>query len=117
MSGVYMIRLKEYKEAVGIMYAGDQRMLFDEIDIHCDPYACEYKLIWFNMFFRGKKNCPKFPLTTTEEENDDDFFDTDVMEKRLNNLMECASFDYDSNSFYQPDKKEDDWENFDEFNN
>jgi hypothetical protein len=125
---VYMIRLREDKTAVGIIYAGSQEMLFNEIDRHCDPYACEYTPIWLNIFFNGHKEngCPTFPLVSKEEvkmidkkyeENEDELDEYDVAEKREQELWKRATVDIDANDIHIEHKEdeEEDWENFDDY--
>ena len=122
---VYAVRLQEDKTAVGLMYAGSQEMLFDEIDQHCDPYACEYKPIWLNIFFHGTKEegCPTFPLVSKEEakaieENEDSEEDVyTISSEREEKLWKRASIDIDDYAMQIASMHDDDsdWENFDDY--
>jgi|5B_taG_2_1085324.scaffolds.fasta_scaffold74416_3 hypothetical protein len=123
---VYAVRLQEDKIAVGLMYAGSQRQLFEEIDQHCDPYACEYKPIWLNIFFNGTKEegCPTFPLVSKEEakaieENEDSEEDVYIISsEREEKLWKRATVNIDDYGMQIASIHDDDsdWENFDDYN-
>jgi len=123
---VYAVRLQEDKIAVGLMYAGSQRQLFEEIDQHCDPYACEYKPIWLNIFFNGTKEegCPTFPLVSKEEakaieENEDSEEDVYIISsEREEKLWKKATVNIDDYGMQIASIHDDDsdWENFDDYN-
>ena len=123
---VYAVRLQEDKTAVGLMYAGSQRQLFEEIDQHCDPYACEYKPIWLNIFFNGTKEegCPTFPLVSKEEakaieENEDSEEDVYIISsEREEKLWKRATVNIDDYGMQIASIHDDDsdWENFDDYN-
>jgi hypothetical protein len=122
-----MIRLRGDKTAVGIIYAGSQEMLFNEIDMHCDPYVCEYKPIWLNIFFNGHKEngCPTFPLVSKEEaktiekkyEDEDEPDAFSVAEEREQELWKRSTVNVESNEIHveHEDDNEEDWENFDDY--
>jgi hypothetical protein len=123
---VYAVRLQEDKTAVGLMYAGTQQQLFEEIDQHCDPYACEYKPIWLNIFFNGTKEegCPTFPLVSKEEakaieENEDSEEDVYIISsEREEKLWKRATVNIDDYGMQIASIHDDDsdWENFDDYN-
>jgi hypothetical protein len=123
---VYAVRLQEDKTAVGLMYAGTQQQLFEEIDQHCDPYACEYKPIWLNIFFNGTKEegCPTFPLVSKEEakaieENEDSEEDIYIISsEREEKLWKKATVNIDDYGMQIASIHDDDsdWENFDDYN-
>jgi hypothetical protein len=123
---VYAVRLQEDKTAVGLMYAVSQRQLFEEIDQHCDPYACEYKPIWLNIFFNGTKEegCPTFPLVNKEEakaieENEDSEKDVyTISSEREEELWKRATVNIDDYAMQIESilDEDSDWENFDDYN-
>ncbi len=123
---VYAVRLQEDKTSVGLMYAGTQQQLFEEIDQHCDPYACEYKPIWLNIFFNGTKEegCPTFPLVSKEEaksieENEDSEEDIYIISsEREEKLWKKATVNIDDYGMQIASIHDDDsdWENFDDYN-
>ena len=123
---VYAVRLQEDKTAVGLMYAESQQQLFEEIDQHCDPYACEYKPIWLNIFFNGTKEegCPTFPLVSKEEakaieENEDSEEDVYIISsEREEKLWKRATVNIDDYGMQIASIHDDDsdWENFDDYN-
>jgi hypothetical protein len=122
---VYAVRLQEDKTAVGLMYAVSQRQLFEEIDQHCDPYACEYKPIWLNIFFNGTKEegCPTFPLVNKEEakaieENEDSEKDVyTISSEREEELWKRATVNIDDYAMQIESilDEDSDWENFDDY--
>ena len=122
---VYAVRLQEDKTAVGLMYAGTQQQLFEEIDQHCDPYACEYKPIWLNIFFHRTKEegCPPFPLVSKEEakaieENEDsEKCVHTISDEREEELWKRATVNIDDYAMQiaYTDDDDSDWENFDDY--
>ena len=122
---VYAVRLQEDKTAVGLMYAESQQQLFEEIDQHCDPYACEYKPIWLNIFFNGTKEegCPTFPLVSKEEakaieENEDsEKCVHTISDEREEELWKRATVNIDDYAMQiaYTDDDDSDWENFDDY--